>query len=74
MLRDPVARMFNGNQMNPKFRNRLPLSVLAARLHCRNQCKNDLGEKDVIIAWVAGLDIGNTKEKLLCSIQVYCII
>ncbi|XP_034175240.2 uncharacterized protein LOC117601971 [Osmia lignaria lignaria] len=68
-LSDPVARMFNGNQMNPKFRNRLPLSVLAARLNCRNQCKNDLGEKDVIIAWVAGLDIGNTKEKLLCSIQ-----
>ncbi|XP_076389209.1 uncharacterized protein LOC100881262 isoform X2 [Megachile rotundata] len=74
-LSDPVARLFNGNQMNPKFRNRLPLSVLAARLHCRNQCTSvdkinkDFHEKDVIIAWVAGLDIGNTKQKLICSIQ-----
>ncbi|XP_054015470.1 uncharacterized protein LOC128896267 [Hylaeus anthracinus] len=76
-LSDPVARLFNGNQMNPKFRNRLPLPVLAARLHSRNHNvfadksnnNKNFHEKDIIIAWVAGLDIGNTAEKLLCSIQ-----
>ncbi|KOC69326.1 hypothetical protein WH47_05990 [Habropoda laboriosa] len=76
-LSDPVARLFTGNQINPKYRNRLPLPVLAARLHCTdhyipnnkiNKMKN-YREKDIIIAWVAGLDIGNTTEKLLCSIQ-----
>ena len=72
--------MFNGSQINPKYRNRLPLPVLAARLHCTDQCipndkikKKNFREKDIIIAWVAGLDIGNT-NKLLCSIQVYYII
>ncbi|XP_076231294.1 uncharacterized protein LOC143177310 [Calliopsis andreniformis] len=76
-LSDPAARLFNGSQINPKFRNRLPLSVLAARLHCTDQNvsnekinnKQDFHRKDIIIAWVAGLDIGNTTEKLLCSIQ-----
>lgn len=74
--------MFNGSQINPKYRNRLPLPVLAARLHCTDQCisndkinkKKNFHEKDIIIAWVAGLDIGNTTNKLLCSIQVYYII
>lgn len=28
-------------------------------------------EKDMIIAWVAGLDIGDTVDRLRCSIQVY---
>ncbi|XP_043788744.1 uncharacterized protein LOC122712853 [Apis laboriosa] len=75
-LSEPVARLFNGSQINPKYRNRLPLPVLAARLHCTDQCisndkinkKKNFREKDIIIAWVAGLDIGNT-NKLLCSIQ-----
>ncbi|XP_076632099.1 uncharacterized protein LOC143347087 [Colletes latitarsis] len=76
-LPNPVARLFNGSQINPKFRNRLPLPVLVARLHCRDQHvyadkfdnKKNFHGKDIIIAWVAGLDIGNTAEKLLCSIQ-----
>ncbi|CAK9801031.1 hypothetical protein ANTPLA_LOCUS2657 [Anthophora plagiata] len=76
-LSDPVARLFTGSQINPKYRNRLPLPVLAARLHCTDQCisnskinkMKNFHEKDIIIAWVAGLDIGNTTEKLLCSIQ-----
>nr|XP_031828583.1 uncharacterized protein LOC116425253 [Nomia melanderi] len=73
-LSDPVARLFNGSQINQKFRNRLPLSVLAARLNCTDQCnKINYCNKNIIIAWVAGLDIGNTTEKLLCSIQVYSI-
>ncbi|XP_076277269.1 uncharacterized protein LOC143207535 isoform X2 [Lasioglossum baleicum] len=62
--------LFNSSQINPKFRNRLPLPVLAARLHSTDQCnKINYCEKSIIIAWVAGLDIGNTTEKLLCSIQ-----
>nr|XP_033339635.1 uncharacterized protein LOC117228079 isoform X2 [Megalopta genalis] len=69
-LPDPVARLFNSSQINPKFRNRLPLSVLAARLRSTDQCnKINHCENSIIIAWVAGLDIGNTTEKLLCSIQ-----
>ncbi|XP_033364634.1 uncharacterized protein LOC117242238 [Bombus vosnesenskii] len=76
-LSEPIAKLFNGSQINPKYRNRLPLSVLAARLHCTDQYisnekinkKKDFHEKNIIIAWVAGLDIGNTTDKLLCSIQ-----
>ncbi|XP_050581308.1 uncharacterized protein LOC126917921, partial [Bombus affinis] len=76
-LSEPIAKLFNGSQINPKYRNRLPLSVLAARLHCTDQYisnekinkKKDFHEKNIIIAWVAGLDIGNTTNKLLCSIQ-----
>lgn len=56
--------------------------MLAARLHCTDQYisnekinkKKDFHEKNIIIAWVAGLDIGNTTNKLLCSIQVYYMI
>ncbi|OAD53400.1 hypothetical protein WN48_10166, partial [Eufriesea mexicana] len=76
-LSDPVARLFNGSQINPKYRNRLPLPVLAARLHYTDKHisndkidkKKDFREKNIVIAWVAGLDIGNTTNKLLCSIQ-----
>ncbi|KZC08176.1 hypothetical protein WN55_10047 [Dufourea novaeangliae] len=69
-LSDPVARLFNGSQINPKFRNRLPLPVLAARLQCNKiNNKKDYHKKNIIIAWVAGIDIGNTADKLLCSIQ-----
>ncbi|KAK2583006.1 hypothetical protein KPH14_009051 [Odynerus spinipes] len=77
-LSDPAARLFNSSQINPKYRNRLPLPLLAARLHSTNryappdevhaggegQC-----EGDIIIVWVAGLDIGNAAEILRCSIQ-----
>ncbi|XP_071560703.1 uncharacterized protein [Temnothorax nylanderi] len=77
-LSDSSARLFGGIQINPKYRNRLPLPVLAARLHSsRNYacCKEvhaggeGQGEKDMIIAWVAGLDVGDTADRLRCSIQ-----
>ncbi|KAK9304692.1 hypothetical protein QLX08_004100 [Tetragonisca angustula] len=76
-LSKPAARLFNGSQINSKYRNRLPLPVLAARLQCTNQYisnekinkTKNFHKKDIIIAWVAGLDIGNTTNKLLCSIQ-----
>ncbi|CAL7949347.1 unnamed protein product [Xylocopa violacea] len=76
-LPDPAAKLFNGSQINPKYRNRLPLPVLAARLHCTDQyvvndkinMKKNLYENDIIIAWIAGLDIGSTTDNLLCSIQ-----
>ncbi|KYN28659.1 hypothetical protein ALC57_01912, partial [Trachymyrmex cornetzi] len=77
-LSDSSARLFGSIQINPKYRNRLPLPVLAARLHSSHnyayreemhaggegQC-----EKDMIIAWVAGLDVGDTADRLRCSIQ-----
>ncbi|XP_020288178.1 uncharacterized protein LOC109856877 isoform X2 [Pseudomyrmex gracilis] len=77
-LSDSAARLFGGNQINPKYRNRLPLPVLAARLHnnrgyasCEEIHAGGEGqcEKDVIVAWVAGLDVGDTNDKLRCSIQ-----
>ncbi|CAL1689711.1 unnamed protein product [Lasius platythorax] len=76
-LSDSTARLFGGNQINPKYRNRLPLPVLAARLHGNNYaCCEEVHaggegqcEKDVIIAWVAGLDVGDTVDRLRCSIQ-----
>ncbi|XP_017888936.1 uncharacterized protein LOC108630265 [Ceratina calcarata] len=76
-LSEPVARLFNGSQINPKYRNRLPLPVLAARLHSTDEYtlnekidkQKSFEERDIIIAWVAGLDIGNSTDKLLCSIQ-----
>ncbi|XP_036147356.1 uncharacterized protein LOC105832070 isoform X2 [Monomorium pharaonis] len=76
-LSDSSARLFGGVQINPKYRNRLPLPVLAARLHSRNYacCKEVHAggegqcEKDMIIAWVAGLDVGDTADRLRCSIQ-----
>ncbi|KAL6439928.1 hypothetical protein ACFW04_004144 [Cataglyphis niger] len=77
-LSDSTARLFGGNQINPKYRNRLPLPVLAARLHnnhnyacCEEMHAGGEGqcEKDMIIAWVAGLDIGDTVDRLRCSIQ-----
>jgi len=79
-IRDSTAKLFGGNQMNPKYRNRLPLPVLAARLHNNHnyECCEEVHaggegqcEKDMIIAWVAGLDVGDTVDRLRCSIQVY---
>ncbi|XP_032663867.1 uncharacterized protein LOC116840790 [Odontomachus brunneus] len=77
-LSDSAARLFGGNQINPKYRNRLPLPVLAARLHSnRYACCEEVHaggegqcEKDVIVAWVAGLDVGDAStDRLRCSIQ-----
>ncbi|KAL0110603.1 hypothetical protein PUN28_013887 [Cardiocondyla obscurior] len=77
-LSDSSARLFGGNQIHPKYRNRLPLPVLAARLHNNRNytCCEEVhaggegqGEKDMIIAWVAGLDVGDTADRLRCSIQ-----
>lgn len=81
-IRDSAARYFGGNQIHPMYRNRLPLPVLAARLHhnhsytcCEEMHAGGEGhcEKDIIIAWVAGLDIGDTADRLRCSIQVRSI-
>ncbi|XP_011684497.1 PREDICTED: uncharacterized protein LOC105447901 isoform X2 [Wasmannia auropunctata] len=77
-LSDSSARLFGSIQINPKYRNRLPLPVLAARLHssrnyacCEEVHAGGEGqcEKDMIIAWVAGLDVGDTADRLRCSIQ-----
>ncbi|XP_011055052.1 PREDICTED: uncharacterized protein LOC105146463 [Acromyrmex echinatior] len=77
-LSDSSARLFGSIQINPKYRNRLPLPVLAARLHSSHNyaCHEEMHaggegqcEKDMIIAWVAGLDIGDTADRLRCSIQ-----
>ncbi|XP_019889809.2 uncharacterized protein LOC105287098 [Ooceraea biroi] len=76
-LSDSAARFFGGSQIHPKYRNRLPLPVLAARLHnnhsyacCEEMHAGGEGrcEKDMIIAWVAGLDISDI-DRLRCSIQ-----
>lgn len=54
--------------------------MLAARLHSNRNyaCCEEVHaggegqcEKDMIIAWVAGLDVGDTADRLQCSIQVY---
>ncbi|XP_012282769.1 uncharacterized protein LOC105700979 [Orussus abietinus] len=77
-LSGPAARLFNGGQIHPRYRNRLPLPVLAARLHCtsRYTTHDDVhaggeghGDGDVIVVWVAGLDIGNSSGSLRCSIE-----
>ncbi|KYN00461.1 hypothetical protein ALC62_08765 [Cyphomyrmex costatus] len=77
-LSDSSARLFSSIQINPKYRNRLPLPVLAARLHSNHNyvCREEMHaggegqcEKDMIIAWVAGLDVGDTTDRLRCSIQ-----
>ncbi|KYQ48883.1 hypothetical protein ALC60_11937 [Trachymyrmex zeteki] len=77
-LSDSSARLFGSIQINPKYRNRLPLPVLAARLHSSHNytCREEMHaggegqcEKDMIIAWVAGLDVGDTTDRLRCSIQ-----
>ncbi|KYM87280.1 hypothetical protein ALC53_03466 [Atta colombica] len=77
-LSDSSARLFGSIQINPKYRNRLPLPVLAARLHSSHNyaCREEMHaggeghcEKDMIIAWVAGLDVGDTADRLRCSIQ-----
>ncbi|KAL2722778.1 hypothetical protein V1478_009641 [Vespula squamosa] len=77
-LSDSASRLFNSNQINPKYRNRLPLPLLAARLHSINHYSpsdevyasgEGQYEKNVIIVWVAGLDIGNAASILRCSIQ-----
>lgn len=82
-IRDSSARLFGSIEKNPKYRNRLPLPVLAARLHSsRNYaCCEEVNaggegqcEKDMIIVWVAGLDIGDTADRLRCSIQVHYYI
>ncbi|XP_003425697.1 uncharacterized protein LOC100679314 isoform X2 [Nasonia vitripennis] len=74
-LSGPAAKQFNGSHIHPRYKNRLPLPILAARLHCN--ASHDGGETgkgnhedggDVVIAWVAGLDIGNSTT-LRCSIQ-----
>lgn len=77
-FRGPAARQFNGSHVHPRYKNRLPLPILAARLHCNasktsHEDGHDNG-RDVVIAWVAGLDIGNTTTGALrCSIQVHTI-
>ncbi|XP_051163671.1 uncharacterized protein LOC127283055 [Leptopilina boulardi] len=74
-----AATLFSGNQVHPKYRNRLPLPVLAARLkiidqlNCQDETKAG-GEGracgDIIIAWIAGLDLsGSSSGALRCSIQ-----
>lgn len=74
-----AATLFSGNQLHPKYRNRLPLPVLAARLkiidqlNCQDETKAG-GEGpscgDIIIAWIAGLDLsGSSSGALRCSIQ-----
>nr|XP_050853126.1 uncharacterized protein LOC127065170 [Vespula vulgaris] len=77
-LSDSASRLFNSNQINPKYRNRLPLPLLAARLHSINHYSpsdevyasgEGQYEKNVIIVWIAGLDIGNAANILRCSIQ-----
>lgn len=69
------AKLFKNNQIHEEFRNRLPLSLLAARLrvYSRGICDDgeDCYERSVIIIWLAGSDTGNlTNEPIKCSIQV----
>ncbi|XP_012267412.2 uncharacterized protein LOC105692662 [Athalia rosae] len=80
-LTGAAARLFNGSQIKPRYRNRLPLPVLAARLHCssQNPCNDKdhshgpgqgQSQEDVVIVWVAGLDVGGaTTGALRCSIE-----
>ncbi|XP_015605171.2 uncharacterized protein LOC107272487 [Cephus cinctus] len=77
-LSGPATRLFSSGQIQQKYKNRLPLPVLAARLHSTSRyCSHNEGhacgeghdEGDVIIAWVAGLDIGSSTRPLKCSIQ-----
>ncbi|XP_008560408.3 uncharacterized protein LOC103580441 [Microplitis demolitor] len=61
-LTAPVTRLFNGNQIHPKYRNRLPLPVLAARLHSNHPCpdpNNPQRHETQVIAWIAGLDVAS---------------
>ncbi|XP_015187982.1 PREDICTED: uncharacterized protein LOC107072504 [Polistes dominula] len=76
-LSDSAARLFNSNQINPKYRNRLPLPLLAARLPSTNSFSNEVYasgegqcERNTIIVWIAGLDIGNAADILRYTIQV----
>ncbi|KAJ8676067.1 hypothetical protein QAD02_011853 [Eretmocerus hayati] len=75
-----AAKSFNGSHVSAEYKSRLPLPILAARLHCNASRESHIheayGERsrddegDVVIAWVAGLDIGNTTTGALrCSIQ-----
>ncbi|XP_058794554.1 uncharacterized protein LOC131666163 [Phymastichus coffea] len=73
-LSGPAARQFNGNHVHTRYKNRLPLPILAARLRCNaskiSNENNHNDDRDVVITWVAGLDIGNaTTGALCCSIQ-----
>ncbi|XP_014207531.1 uncharacterized protein LOC106638723 [Copidosoma floridanum] len=60
-LSGPAAKKFNGSIGNSQYKYRLPLPILSARL-------NGEASRDVVIVWVAGLDIGNV-EPIRCSIQ-----
>ncbi|KAF7988039.1 hypothetical protein HCN44_007533 [Aphidius gifuensis] len=62
-LSGTTARLFNGNHIHPNYRDRLPLPVLISRLNTSGQ------KNDVIIAWIAGLDIASV-GLIFCSIQV----
>ncbi|KAK0175106.1 hypothetical protein PV327_008886 [Microctonus hyperodae] len=73
----PESNMSNGNQIHPKHRDRLPLPVLAARLHYVvndtihddvNSRDKSSGNGDIIIAWISGLDITYVGD-LRCTIQ-----
>ncbi|KAK0092911.1 hypothetical protein PV326_000330 [Microctonus aethiopoides] len=71
------SNIFNGNQIHPKHRDRLPLPVLAARLHYAttdaihddvNSRDKSSNKNDIIIAWISGLDITYVGD-LCCTIQ-----
>ncbi|KAH0552628.1 hypothetical protein KQX54_013459 [Cotesia glomerata] len=67
-LTDQVARLFNGSQLHPKYRNRLPLPVLATRL--RSSSADPLNyEMEVIVLWIASLDVA-TIGTICYSIEV----
>ncbi|KAL7303121.1 hypothetical protein TKK_0004332 [Trichogramma kaykai] len=91
-LSGPAARQFNGMHVHPRYKNRLPLPLLAARLatcygasdsaEIRNGCgvENEAvvhrSIDDVVIAWVAGLDIGSSANVTLLrySVQAFDVV
>ncbi|XP_014229219.1 uncharacterized protein LOC106654044 [Trichogramma pretiosum] len=93
-LSGPAARQFNGMHVHPRYKNRLPLPLLAARLAtCYGSSKSDSAEvrnscgveneavvhrsiDDVVIAWVAGLDIGSSANVTLLrySVQAFDVV
>ena len=83
VYRESIERLFSSSQIHDKYRNRLPLPVLAARLRRKSlysgsgdmESDNTYGEGDVVIIWIAGLNVGNYKHRpLQCSIQVTSIL